>query len=91
MKLKVPSKTVEACDLCRRETSVLTTCVICGKEYCYMCHPYLPGCMIEPHVCKKCDDRDDVKKVVARYSQNFVRIFKLREKSLARLPKAAPQ
>ena len=89
MKIKIPSKTVEVCDLCQRETGVLTKCVICGKQYCYMCHPYLPGCMIEPHVCKKCDDRKDVQKVVQRYSHDFVKIFKLREKALDRLPKAA--
>lgn len=89
MKIKVPSKTVEACDICQRETGVLTTCTICGKQYCFICEPYLPGCMMKPHVCKKCDDRKDVQDVVKRYSKDFVRIFKLREKALARLPKKA--
>ena len=88
MKIKIPAKTVEACDLCKNETSALETCTVCGKQFCYMCHPYLPGCMIQPHVCKECDDREDVKKLVERYSHDFVKIFKLREKALARLPKA---
>lgn len=87
MKIKIPSKTVTACDICHRETGVLDTCLICGKEYCMMCEPYLPGCMIKPHVCKKCDDRDDVKKVVANYADDFVRVYKLRDKALARLKK----
>lgn len=87
MKIKIPAKTVEACDICQRETGVLETCTVCGKQFCYMCHPYLPGCMIRPHVCKNCDAREDVKKLVERYSHDFVKIFKLREKALARLPK----
>lgn len=87
MKIKIPSKTVEACDICHRETKCLDKCLLCGKEYCYVCEPYLPGCRIKPNVCKNCDDRDDVKRVVAKYAKEFTRIDKLREQALARLPK----
>jgi hypothetical protein len=89
MKIKVPSKTVEACDICKRAAGILETCLICGKEYCWSCEPYLPGCMMKPHVCKNCDDRKDVLAVVARYSVDFVKIYKLRDKALARLPRNA--
>lgn len=85
MKIKIPAKTVEACDICKDTTSILTTCLVCGKEYCLRCQSYLPGCMIRPDVCKGCDDREDVKKIVARYSIDFVRICKLRTKALTRL------
>lgn len=87
MKVKVPSKTVICCDVCRRESVLLETCLICGKEYCFLCESYLPGCMIRPDVCKKCDDREDVIKVVARYSKDFVRIDKARAMALKRLRK----
>jgi hypothetical protein len=86
MKIKVPSKTVEVCDICKRE-GVLETCLICDKQYCLLCDCYLPGCMIRPDVCNKCDDREDVKAVVEKYSKDFVRIDKLRDVALLRLPK----
>lgn len=84
MKRKVPAKTIDVCDICERETGLLETCLICGKQYCTLCDSFLPGCMIHPNVCKKCDDRDDVKKIVERYSKDFVRISKLRDAALKR-------
>ena len=86
MKIKVPSKTVTVCDICKRETDGLfEKCLVCEKEYCLFCGPYLPNCMIRPQVCKNCDDRQDVKDIVARYSPDFVKTYKLRDKALASL------
>ena len=87
MKIKVPSKTVTCCDFCKRETTILEKCILCGREYCIICGPYLPGCIISPHVCMECDDRKDVKAVVDKYSNDFVKTYKLRDRALARLPK----
>lgn len=85
MKVTVPSKSITVCDICKRESGLLTKCLICGSEYCTMCDAYLPGCMIEAHICRPCDDRLDVQDVIKRYSNDFVKIYKLRDKALARL------
>lgn len=87
MRVKVPAKTVEVCDICGRQTTILEKCIVCKKDYCVVCVAYLPGCYIAPDVCKKCDDRPDVVKAVARYSAAFAKLYKLRDLALKKLKK----
>lgn len=87
MKIKIPAKTVEACDICQHEGCFLRRCLVCQREFCLTCQAIMAGCMIQPKVCKECDDRDDVRAVVERYSHDFVKTYKLRDKALGRLLK----
>lgn len=85
MKIKVPSKTVEACDICERQCagSLLTKCVICGKEYCHICEAIMCGCIHQPDVCKKCAAHDAVKATVERFAPLLTGLLKRRNKALA--------
>ena len=78
---------MEVCDICRRDY-VLTTCRVCGRQFCLMCDALIPGCWVKPEVCKLCGKREDVQAVVQRYAKRITPIIKQRETALARLPVA---
>jgi hypothetical protein len=83
MKIKVPSKTVEVCDICQRQTGgVLTKCVVCYKEYCHLCEAIMAGCVHQPDVCKECAEHPKVKAVVERYAPLLVKLLKQRDRAL---------
>ena len=84
MKVSIPAKETEVCDHCGREGH-LTTCLVCGKQYCLICHCYLPGCMVRPDVCKKCDDREDVKKISAAWGKKILTLTNKRDAELSAL------
>lgn len=84
MKVSIPAQEKEVCDHCGRD-GVLTTCLVCGKQYCLLCDCYLPGCMVRPDVCKKCDDRDDVKALSERYGKRLHKICVARDKEMRAL------
>lgn len=87
MKIKVPAKTVEACDICKRECtgSLLTECVVCGKEYCHTCEAIMSGCIHQPDVCKRCAENKAVQAAVKTFAPSLVRALKARDVVLAGL------
>ena len=85
MKIRVPSKTVTVCDICKRESLVLTACVVCGKEYCLTCKAIMAGCVHQSDVCRTCGESDLVKAVVERYVKPLITLLKRRDKALSAL------
>lgn len=87
MKVTVPSRTVEACDICHRQLGggLLTKCIVCGKEYCHTCEAIICGCVHRPDLCKKCAEHESVREVVGNFSKPLSDVLKLREKSLSKL------
>lgn len=84
MKVEIPAQVKEVCDICGRDC-VLTTCIVCGKRYCLICHCYLAGCMVRPDVCRKCDDREDVKRIATAYGKEIFGVCKRRDAELKAL------
>jgi hypothetical protein len=84
MKIKIPAVEKEVCDICGRD-GILETCVVCGNRYCLICHCYLPGCMVRPDVCKKCDSRADVNQISKRFGLLIHDLCKQREAELKQL------
>ncbi len=86
MKITIPQKQVEACDICERPVggSMLTTCVVCGKEYCHLCEAIVAGCVHQPDVCKRCAESDSVRATVHRFSPKISRVLKARDRALRR-------
>ena len=84
MKVKVPSKTVEVCDRCKRarDGGLLTVCVMCGREYCYACEAIMCGCVHQPDLCRDCGETDAAKAVVEKYAKRLARIVRQRVDAL---------
>ena len=93
MKIRVPSKTVEACDRCKRECagSLLTTCIMCGREYCGTCEAIMCGCVHQPHLCRDCGETDGAKAVVEKYATRLARIVRQRVNALKAIAPNAPR
>ena len=86
MKIKIPAKTVEACDICGdpKGGGLLTKCVICGKEYCYTCEAIMCGCIHQPQICKKCGDNEKVKATVDRFAKPIMAVLRKRDTAMRR-------
>lgn len=84
MKVSIPAEEKEVCDTCEREGH-LTTCLVCGKQFCLLCQCYLVGCMVRPDVCKKCDDRDDVQQIAKQYGLKILKLTNKRDVELEAL------
>lgn len=84
MKIKVPAKEVEACDICSRtsSTGLLTKCVVCGKEYCCVCEAIMPGCVHQPDICRQCGSLPKVRAFIERYAPLIGDVLKKRNASL---------
>lgn len=89
MKIKIPSKTVDACDICGRESSFLTKCVVCGKDYCNTCEAIICGCIHHPDLCKECRRCPEVEGVVDRFVKPLLAILHRRNKALRSLRRKA--
>ena len=92
MKIKIPSKTVDACDVCKRETICLTQCMICGRDYCHTCEAVIMACVHQPEVCKNCADSatvtgEKVRSIVFDFAKPLVYLLKKRHAALGRIPK----
>ena len=89
MKIKIPEKEIEICDICQRENCLrpLTECLVCGQQYCITCAGIIPGCMVSANIGKCCSKRDDVLKIVDRYAEQMMPIVKKRNIALYRLRK----
>lgn len=84
MKIQQPAQEKEVCDHCQRE-GVLETCLVCGARFCLLCECYLPGCMVPPYVCKPCDKRKDVQRLVTHYGDRIRELCGVRDKQLRTL------
>jgi len=88
MKIKIPSKTIEVCDICEKQSSAgFENCLVCNKQFCWTCRAILVGCMLSPLVCKKCGDREDVIEIVKIYARDFLAFDIARSKALKNLSK----
>lgn len=85
MKIKVPSKTVEACDICGRQNSLLDECEVCKREYCFTCEAIICGCVHQPDVCRECAESDKVRAVILRFVKPLVDVLKKRTAALRRV------
>lgn len=90
MKIKVPAKTEEVCDICHGG-GYLQTCKACGCRHCLICDYYLPGCIHKMDVCRKCCDRPEVKALAAKYAPEILRVLKKRDIELAQLSNVQDQ
>ena len=90
MARKKITKTVVVCDLCGNENNytLFYTCVCCGKEHCYSCRGMIPGCQMDPEVCRNCADLPAVEKVSDKYAGKFLKLKQQRAAELAKLREA---
>lgn len=86
MKIKIPAKEIEACDICGRDgNGCLTTCVVCGKRYCFrICEAIMVGCVHQPNVCKECGRNEKVEAVVEQYAKPLWALLKKRDAAMKR-------
>ncbi len=68
MKTTVPAKEVEVCDVCHRESTFLSTCLFCGKDYCLVCKGIMAGCIHPVDVCRSCDEDTVLRGIVAKHA-----------------------
>lgn len=88
MKVEIPSKFVNACDICQNQNLYLKKCIVCGKEYCFICEAVIPGCMHPPDICKDCGKDEKVQFVVHKYAKNIFDIVNYRDQELINYGKA---
>lgn len=83
---------VEVCDLCGGEQPdySLTACVVCGREYCLLCHAVVPNCRVPPKACRDCGKRADVTEVCDRYAKELGEVVGSRDSELRRLAREVP-
>lgn len=87
MRVKIPSKTVEGCDICERPVgeTLLTTCVICKKRYCNTCEAIVAGCIHQPDICKECARIDCVRETIERFAPKLTKLLNWRDTAMKRL------
>lgn len=79
MRIKVPSKTVDCCDVCKRESTVMDKCVCCGKDYCYTCRAIVFRCIHQPEICKQCGDIPAVLLAIQEMTESLCKLLKARD------------
>lgn len=85
MAKKVLEKTVEVCDVCHGESTLLSACIICKREHCYTCKGIIMGCVVRADVCRECADRKDVQRICDRYAGRLAAAVKKRNAELREL------
>lgn len=73
------------CPVCK---AIIPACIVCGKGYCTLCEAVILGCIHRVPVCRNCDDRADVLKVVKRFATALASILRRRAKALVALPRS---
>lgn len=84
------TREVETCDVCQRETNTYDACTVCGAEMCVLCKGLVPGCIVDPGVCKKCALRKDVVAACAKWAKEYRGVNTKRLAELRKLPAQAP-
>lgn len=84
MKIKVPAKTVEACDICERQSvgCLLTKCVVCSKNFCHTCEAIMAGCIHQPHLCRRCGKIESVRNIVNKFAPKLLSVLDRRDEEL---------
>jgi hypothetical protein len=82
MKVEIPSKVIEVCDICHCDKSVYEKCVVCGRQYCMICRAIMPGCIRQPDVCSECGETESVIAVVNKFVKPLVSILERRNIAL---------
>lgn len=85
MKITIPAKVKEVCDICHGD-GFLQTCLTCKGRYCLTCDAIMAGCVHEVDVCRKCSDRQDVQILVKRWAPRISAVIKKRDNQLRHLP-----
>lgn len=75
MKVIKPAEEVTQCDICHR-TIYTIECIVCGSDYCLSDGALVAGCWVPAQVCRKCAEKDSVKKVFERYAAFITPIIK---------------
>jgi hypothetical protein len=86
----VPERSEDFCDVCGTGDGYLQKCIVCGADYCLVCHGNVMGCVHAPDVCRPCAGREDVNKACARWAEKLWLLIKKRNAALKRLPEQAP-
>lgn len=86
MKIKIPATEREVCDICQHGTPY-HECNVCGVMYCLSCNITISGCWIQPKVCPKCQEREDVMDIVRKFADKITPIIRMRTKKLSELRK----
>jgi hypothetical protein len=60
-------------------------CVVCGREYCFICRSIVCGCIHQPDVCKECRDDEIVEKTILQFSPKLVSVLNERDAALRKL------
>ena len=69
------------CDSCKyREAS--GQCKCCGQDLCRICEALIPGCQINPFICKKCYSNVEVAKLIHKSGDKIKKIRDRRDKEL---------
>lgn len=81
MKLTVPAKVVDCCDLCRRHGSsiFLKKCLVCQRECCVACAGSVLSSVVGPDVCQACANLPYVEEICDRYAMRLLELLKQRD------------
>lgn len=82
MKVKVPAKTIEVCDVCHREARYFDACLFCGKKYCITCRGIIYGCIHEIDVCRDCDKNEVVLMVAKKFVPRIRKVLLARDDAI---------
>lgn len=79
MKVTVPAKEIELCDVCHRDSSWLVTCLFCGNRYCLTCEAIISGCIHKVRVCRKCGENETVLAIVEKHAPLIRSVLEARD------------
>jgi hypothetical protein len=85
MKRKVLEHVIEVCDFCNRQSTNLTSCIVCKKEYCLICRGIISGCIAMPEICKNCDNLAVVREIVEEFVKPLRAILRKRDGKISQL------
>jgi hypothetical protein len=84
MAKKEVTRTVEVCDVCKREKDTYEACQVCNREMCLTCRiPAMTGSYYRPYICKECGEREDVQVIVKeKYGPKIGKLVEQRRREL---------
>ena len=83
MKKTIAGRERNFCDICNREQNYLNKCLVCGNEYCIMCHGIISGCVHQvDDICTNCSEIKNVINIVRKYAAPLEEIINKRGNEL---------